>query len=194
MSYSPRLCVIMSANSYIVSLPLPPVVSFLDCIVRTRACMEQKVCKEVQPAVRQGNNKHGKDEFDRMKGTAIAETVTLHVPLGRDSDDSSRVMFCEEKGFNMDLFRVQRTNLANVALAKRFKEFVLKWSPFMREFWDNNMGIPADMIAGKAVHHYIYLKILTEVPFGSMEVPRMTNAMIPDLIANFSICYGISNE
>lgn len=60
-----------------------------------------------------------------MKGTAIAETVTLHVPLGRDSDDSSRVMFCEEKGFNMDLFRVQRTNLANVALAKRFKEFVL---------------------------------------------------------------------
>lgn len=30
-----------------------------------------------------------------------------------------------------------------------------KWSPFMKESWDNNLGISADLIAAQAVHHYI---------------------------------------
>ncbi|KAH0921544.1 hypothetical protein HID58_021562 [Brassica napus] len=57
--------------------------------------------------------------------TTKAEAVALHVLLGGDSDDSSRVMLGEEKGFNIDLFRGQRINSAKVALAMRFKDFGL---------------------------------------------------------------------
>lgn len=55
-----------------------------------------------------------KNNKGQMKGTAIAEIVALHVQLGGDSDYSSRVMLGEEKGFNMDLFRGQRTNFAKL--------------------------------------------------------------------------------
>ncbi|CAN6879777.1 unnamed protein product [Brassica oleracea] len=42
------------------------------------------------------------------EGAAIAEAVALHVLLGEDSDDdSSPVMFGEEKGFKMDMFRAE---------------------------------------------------------------------------------------
>ena len=45
------------------------------------------------------------------EGAAIAEAVALHVLLGEDSDDSSRVMLGQAKGcFKMDLFTGERTN------------------------------------------------------------------------------------
>ncbi|CAF2135816.1 unnamed protein product [Brassica napus] len=80
-------------------------------------------------------------------------------------------MLGEEKGFNMDLFRGQRINSAKVALSYTVQGLwtVLngyglrdsKWSPFMKESWDNNLGISADLIVAQAVHHYIFLKIRT---------------------------------
>ncbi|KAG2240836.1 hypothetical protein Bca52824_097055 [Brassica carinata] len=85
------------------------------------------------------------------EGAAIAEAVALHVLLGEDSDDSSRVMLGQEKGcFKMDLFRgenyVPRQSCASYAV-----QGIGNWSPFMRESWDSNMGVSADLIAAQAV-------------------------------------------
>ncbi|AEE85091.1 unnamed protein product [Arabidopsis thaliana] len=98
------------------------------------------------------------------EGAAIAEAVALHVLLGEDSDDSSRVKFGEEKGFTMDLFRDERTNYVPrqscASYAVQGIGFVSNgyglgdsnWSPFTRRgAWDNNMGISADLIAAQAV-------------------------------------------
>ncbi|KAF8114038.1 hypothetical protein N665_0043s0106 [Sinapis alba] len=98
------------------------------------------------------------------EGAAIAEAVALHVLLGEDSDDSSRVMLGQEKGFKMDLFRGDKTNYVPrqscASYAVQGIGFVpnggyglgeSNWSPFMRESWDNNMGISADLIAAQAV-------------------------------------------
>jgi len=92
------------------------------------------------------------------EGAAIAEAVALHVLLGEDSDDSSRVMLGQEKGFTMDLFRGDRRNYVprqscgsyavqgiGYGLGER------SWSPFLRDAWDSNMGISADLIAAQAV-------------------------------------------
>ncbi|KAL1202885.1 hypothetical protein V5N11_015140 [Cardamine amara subsp. amara] len=98
------------------------------------------------------------------EGAAIAEAVALHVLLGEDSDDSSRVMFGEEKGFTMDLFRDERSSYVPrqscASYAVQGIGFVSSgyglgdssnWSPFARDAWDNNMGISADLIAAEAV-------------------------------------------
>ncbi|KAG7541487.1 hypothetical protein ISN45_Aa07g015780 [Arabidopsis thaliana x Arabidopsis arenosa] len=97
------------------------------------------------------------------EGAAIAEAVALHVLLGEDSDDSSRVKLGEEKGFTMDLFRDERTNYVPrqscASYAVQGIGFVSNgyglgdsnWSPFTRNAWDNNMGISADLIAAQAV-------------------------------------------
>ncbi|KAH0912147.1 hypothetical protein HID58_035468 [Brassica napus] len=53
-----------------------------------------------------------------------------------------------------------------------------KWSPFMKESWDKNLGISADLIVAQAVHHYIFLKILTEMPLCSIEVLWMTKMLL----------------
>ncbi|XP_010433599.1 PREDICTED: uncharacterized protein LOC104717688 [Camelina sativa] len=104
------------------------------------------------------------------EGAAIAEAVALHVLLGEeDSDDSSpRVMLSEEKDFTVDLFRDERTSFAP---RQRCASYVIKggvvflsngyglgesnWSvsckPFVKDVWDNNMGISADLIAAQAV-------------------------------------------
>ncbi|XP_010438842.1 PREDICTED: uncharacterized protein LOC104722395 [Camelina sativa] len=104
------------------------------------------------------------------EGAAIAEAVALHVLLGEeDSDDSSpRVMLSEEKGFTVDLFRDERTSFAP---RQRCASYVViggivfvsngyglgdsNWSvsykPFVKDVWDNNMGISADLIAAQAV-------------------------------------------
>ncbi|CAH2077953.1 unnamed protein product [Thlaspi arvense] len=201
-----------SANSYVVSLQLSPVVSFWDCIVRTmrysyipewQAIMDHAVCKPVARKVK----KHGKDEFDRIKqaekkrrrlekalatsaairaelekkkqrkleeqrrldeeGAAIAEAVALHVLLGEDSDDSSRIMFGGEKGLKMDLFRGERTNYVPRQSCASYavqgigfesngyglgdSSWSVPYKPFMRGAWDNKMGISADLIASQAV-------------------------------------------
>ena len=98
------------------------------------------------------------------EGAAIAEAVALHVLLGEDSDDSSRVMLGQEKGcFKMDLFTGERTNYVPrqscASYAVQGIGFVSNgyglgdsnWSPFMRESWDSNMGVSADLIAAQAV-------------------------------------------
>ena len=98
------------------------------------------------------------------EGAAIAEAVALHVLLGEDSDDSSRVMLGQAKGcFKMDLFTGERTNYVPrqscASYAVQGIGFVSNgyglgdsnWSPFMRESWDSNMGASADLIAAQAV-------------------------------------------
>ncbi|KAL0727028.1 hypothetical protein Bca4012_023121 [Brassica carinata] len=97
------------------------------------------------------------------EGAAIAEAVALHVLLGEDSDDSSRVMLGQEERFNMDLFRGEKTNYVPrqscASYAVQGIGFVpngyglgdSNWSPFMSESWDNNLGISADLIAAQAV-------------------------------------------
>ncbi|CAN6922384.1 unnamed protein product, partial [Brassica oleracea] len=96
------------------------------------------------------------------EGAAIAEAVALHVLLGEDSDDSSRVMLGQEKGcFKMDLFRgenyVPRQSCASYAVqgigfvSNGYGLGESNWSPFMRESWDSNMGVSADLIAAQAV-------------------------------------------
>ncbi|VVA92653.1 unnamed protein product [Arabis nemorensis] len=102
------------------------------------------------------------------EGAAIAEAVALHVLLGEDSDDSSRVVILgEEKGLKMDLFRGERTNYAPrqscASYAVQGIGFVsngyglgdsywsIPYKPFARDAWDNNMGISADLIAAQAV-------------------------------------------
>ncbi|CAN8273902.1 unnamed protein product [Cochlearia groenlandica] len=105
------------------------------------------------------------------EGAAIAEAVALHVLLGEDSDDSSRVMLGDEKGFNMDLFRGERANNSYVprqscaSFAVQRIGFVSSncyglgdsnWSaPFTWDAWDHNNnnkgGISADLIAAQAV-------------------------------------------
>ncbi|CAH2077956.1 unnamed protein product [Thlaspi arvense] len=97
------------------------------------------------------------------EGAAIAEAVALHVLLGEDSDDSSRIMFGGEKGLKMDLFRGERTNYvprqscasyAVQGIGFESNGYGLgdsSWSPFRRDAWDNSMGITADLIAAQAV-------------------------------------------
>ncbi|CAH8275366.1 unnamed protein product [Arabidopsis lyrata] len=101
------------------------------------------------------------------EGAAIAEAVALHVLLGEDSDDSSRAMLGEEKGFTMDLFRDERTNYVPrqscASYAVQGIGFVsngyglgdsnwsVSYKPFMKDVWDSNMVISADLIAAQAV-------------------------------------------
>ncbi|KAG7621791.1 hypothetical protein ISN44_As04g026500 [Arabidopsis suecica] len=101
------------------------------------------------------------------EGAAIAEAVALHVLLGEDSDDSSRVKFGEETGFGMDLFRDERTNYVPrqscASYAVQGIGFVsngyglgdsnwsVSYKPFMKDVGDNNMVISADLIAAQAV-------------------------------------------
>ncbi|XP_010433601.1 PREDICTED: uncharacterized protein LOC104717690 [Camelina sativa] len=101
------------------------------------------------------------------EGAAIAEAVALHVLLGEeDSDDSSPVNIGRQgKGFKMDLFRDDRSNLlprqSCASYAVQGIGFMSSgygyglgdshWSPFTRDSWDNNMGISADLIAAQAV-------------------------------------------
>lgn len=99
------------------------------------------------------------------EGAAIAEAVALHVLLGEDSDDSSRVKIGQGKGFKMDLFRDERSNLVprqscasyavqGIGFVSNGYGYGLEdshWSPFTRDAWDNNMGISADLIAAQAV-------------------------------------------
>ncbi|ESQ54736.1 hypothetical protein EUTSA_v10027473mg [Eutrema salsugineum] len=97
------------------------------------------------------------------EGAAIAEAVALHVLLGEDSDDSSRVTLGDEKGFKMDLFRddkasyVPRQSCASYAVqgigfvSNGYGLGDRNWSPFRSDAWDNNMGISADLIAAQAV-------------------------------------------
>uniref|UniRef100_A0A1J3HLD0 Uncharacterized protein n=1 Tax=Noccaea caerulescens TaxID=107243 RepID=A0A1J3HLD0_NOCCA len=97
------------------------------------------------------------------EGAAIAEAVALHVLLGEDSDDSSRVMLGQEKGFTVDLFRGDRRNYVPRQSCGSYAVQGIgfasdcyglgdrSWSPFSRNAWDNNMGISADLIAAQAV-------------------------------------------
>lgn len=98
------------------------------------------------------------------EGAAIAEAAALHVLLGEDSDESSRVMLGQEKGFTMDLFTGDRTSYVPRqscgSYAVQGNGFVSNchglgdsyWSvPFMRGAWDNSMRISAGLIAAQAV-------------------------------------------
>ncbi|CAA7033594.1 unnamed protein product [Microthlaspi erraticum] len=103
------------------------------------------------------------------EGAAIAEAVALHVLLGEDSDDSSRVMLGQENGFTMDLFRGERASYVprqscgsyavqgngfvpnGYELGDSYWSVPLPYNPFMKGAWDNNMRISADLIAAQAV-------------------------------------------
>ncbi|ESQ54734.1 hypothetical protein EUTSA_v10026278mg [Eutrema salsugineum] len=128
------------------------------------------------------------------EGAAIAEAVALHVLLGEDSDDSSRVMLGDEKGFKMDLFRdekasyVTRQSCASYAVqgigveSNGYELWDSNWSvPFMRGAWDNNMEISADLIASQAVSS---LQISDTADRNAFVFNRMTNnAMVPNSAA-----------
>ncbi|KAG5386153.1 hypothetical protein IGI04_037623 [Brassica rapa subsp. trilocularis] len=105
--------------------------------------------------------------------TTKAEAVALHVLLGGDSDDSSRR--------SMNKLRQSCASYAVQGFWTVFNGYGLrdsKWSPFMKESWDKNLGISADLIVAQAVHHYIFLKILTEMPLCSIEVLWMTKMLL----------------
>ncbi|KAL1202887.1 hypothetical protein V5N11_015142 [Cardamine amara subsp. amara] len=97
------------------------------------------------------------------EGAAIAEAVALHVLLGEDSDDTPRVMLGEEKGFKIDLFTCERTNYVPRETCATYtvegigcyglgdSNWSVSYKPFMRDVWDNDMGISADLMAAQAV-------------------------------------------
>ncbi|WZY85647.1 uncharacterized protein LOC106440858 [Brassica napus] len=87
------------------------------------------------------------------EGAAIAEAVALHVLLGEDSDDdSSPVMFGEEKGFKMDMFRGESYAVQGIGFVSNGCGLGdSNWSPFASDVWDDNMGVSADLIAAQAV-------------------------------------------
>ncbi|CAL9226833.1 unnamed protein product [Arabidopsis halleri] len=101
------------------------------------------------------------------EGAAIAEAVALHVLLGEDSDDSSQGKLGDEKCFKMDLFKDEKTNYvprqscASYAVqgigfvsngyGRGNSNWSVSYKPFMKDVWDSNMVISADLIAAQAV-------------------------------------------